>query len=537
MMSAEKFLKRLALVSLLALPATAWSACFINNQPFECPTNPATNQPIPDGSTGSPAGNGICWIFPGLTGSACTSEAPVPVQPAQGSPPAAPMVPPPAPVVAAAIVNLIASTLHSDARGILALTGAPTAIGRPAPLYDSEGRTVGPADVAASTETAASSGCPGGGGSVARLGMAGGCIVIPLMAIIAAIAIPNLLESRPGADEVAARNALATVVTAQQLGITDSTGDPQGNTAGEEFDYKGYRSAAEPEARDASATRDFLLVDQVLGAGKKQGYVFQLSDDNTFEWKAEAKKQETMRSGTRFFYIDENGIWLGGKPPAIQETYEETINRMWSDGMLTPEEQAWIDQYEEAMRRLYEMEFHAPFGESPYFSERDRRWKIRYEAEERARGATISASTASDGGEAILSIGVIVPSEIISNDGSHPSRSDLLGIFIGTSPPPLPPRGRSFTIDESGNHTYTDEREHAAWQAQQKAARQIVLDLASDDPARQEIAKENLRFANVEVKEMALTMATNWGISQAQTIADAIAASLSVTALSASISF
>lgn len=83
-------------------------------------------------------------------------------------------------------------------------------------------------------------------------------IVIGIIAIVAAISIPNLLEARKGANETAAITALKGIGSAEAL-FRDRDLDGDGVMA--------YATLRQLAAR--------AVVDEVLGSGTKQGYLFQ----------------------------------------------------------------------------------------------------------------------------------------------------------------------------------------------------------------------------------------------------------------------
>src|SRR5580765_2223567 len=87
-------------------------------------------------------------------------------------------------------------------------------------------------------------------------------IVVVIIGIIAAIAIPNLLASRRAANESSAVSALRTIHGAQ---ATYSTTFGSGNYAGT---VAGLDGAGLTQLNSAG------LIDRVLGSGTKSGYVF-----------------------------------------------------------------------------------------------------------------------------------------------------------------------------------------------------------------------------------------------------------------------
>ncbi len=116
-------------------------------------------------------------------------------------------------------------------------------------------------------------------------------IVIAIIAIIAAIAIPNLIEARKNGNESAAIGALRTVVSAQAM-------FREGDKDGDGLDY-GTRT-------DLST---YKLIDPVLGSGTKQGYLFSTMGSSTaYTWSCTADPVTRGKSGDRSFFVDESGV-------------------------------------------------------------------------------------------------------------------------------------------------------------------------------------------------------------------------------------
>jgi prepilin-type N-terminal cleavage/methylation domain-containing protein len=112
-------------------------------------------------------------------------------------------------------------------------------------------------------------------------------IVIAVIAILAAIAIPNLLASRKAANESSAVGSLRTLVSAQET----------------------YRSRQNPPTYGALADLNTAgLIDSVLAAGTKSGYDFAEAavTDDTYEYTATATTQGS--SGDRSFFVDQTGV-------------------------------------------------------------------------------------------------------------------------------------------------------------------------------------------------------------------------------------
>ena len=117
-------------------------------------------------------------------------------------------------------------------------------------------------------------------------------IVIAIIAIIAAIAIPNLIEARKGSNEAAAIGGLRTLTTAQAL---FREGDKDKNNT---LDY----------ADALSKLQTAGLIDGVLGAGTKQGYLYAIGAADQFTWSCNANPQSPGKSGDRYFFCDESGV-------------------------------------------------------------------------------------------------------------------------------------------------------------------------------------------------------------------------------------
>jgi prepilin-type N-terminal cleavage/methylation domain-containing protein len=127
-------------------------------------------------------------------------------------------------------------------------------------------------------------------------------IVVAIILIIAAIAIPNLLRSRMAANEASAVGSIRSINTAA---VTYSSTYPA----------SGYPSSlpqlAPPTSGNAtSAAAD--LVDSVLAGGTKSGYKFSMTAVGTgtpltgYTVGGDAVSQNT--SGTRGFYSDQSGV-------------------------------------------------------------------------------------------------------------------------------------------------------------------------------------------------------------------------------------
>ena len=138
-------------------------------------------------------------------------------------------------------------------------------------------------------------------------------IVVAIIGIIAAIAIPNLLASRRAANEGSAQSSMRTIHSSQAVYQSTAGNGEFGSLA----DLLGQN-----------------LVDSVLGGGTKSGYTFLCPDANlaagppaTF-W-ATADPADTglaTRTGNRSFTIAEDGILRGKVTDTPAANHADAIN-------------------------------------------------------------------------------------------------------------------------------------------------------------------------------------------------------------------
>jgi type IV pilus assembly protein PilA len=116
-------------------------------------------------------------------------------------------------------------------------------------------------------------------------------IVVAIIGIIAAIAIPNLLASRKAANEGSAISSMRTVATAQQT---------------YRLSYGGGTSYADSLANLHS---NGLIIDTVLSSGKKSGYDLTLSTAAPFSsFTVQADPTSPGLSGDRHFFTDDSAV-------------------------------------------------------------------------------------------------------------------------------------------------------------------------------------------------------------------------------------
>jgi prepilin-type N-terminal cleavage/methylation domain-containing protein len=124
-------------------------------------------------------------------------------------------------------------------------------------------------------------------------------IVVAIILIIAAIAIPNLLRSRMAANEASAVGSLRTINTAA---VTYSSTYPANG-------YPATLAALGTSGAATSASAD--LVDSVLASGTKSGYTFAfttIAGTPSTGYNVTAIPITIGTSGQRGFYTDQSGV-------------------------------------------------------------------------------------------------------------------------------------------------------------------------------------------------------------------------------------
>lgn len=115
-------------------------------------------------------------------------------------------------------------------------------------------------------------------------------VVAAIIAILAAVGIPNILRSRMASNEAAAMVGLKTISSASELYYNNNNTYPQG-----------LSDLAEPQANPP-------YIDAALASGEKQGYKFVYASQDAQHFAANANPVSYGITGARFFYIDEAGV-------------------------------------------------------------------------------------------------------------------------------------------------------------------------------------------------------------------------------------
>jgi prepilin-type N-terminal cleavage/methylation domain-containing protein len=131
-------------------------------------------------------------------------------------------------------------------------------------------------------------------------------IVVAVIAIIAAIAIPNMLRSRMSANEATAVESMRLISTGevafQVAAFVDGDSDGQG-------DYGTLAQMADPDG--GGVTPPFI--DSVLGNGTKNGYVFGVNvtpgaGNSNPQYTCTGLPVSPGRSGLKQYFVDDSGV-------------------------------------------------------------------------------------------------------------------------------------------------------------------------------------------------------------------------------------
>ncbi len=110
-------------------------------------------------------------------------------------------------------------------------------------------------------------------------------VVVAVIAIIAAVAIPNFMRSRMAANEASAVSALRTIHTMSER----------------------YRMRFRTYAGSLTDLSNADLIDSNLGGGTKSGYSFNYTGA-TNSFSCTADPESPGQSGDRYFFVDLSGV-------------------------------------------------------------------------------------------------------------------------------------------------------------------------------------------------------------------------------------
>ena len=115
-------------------------------------------------------------------------------------------------------------------------------------------------------------------------------IVVAIIALIAAVAIPNMLRARHNANEVAAIASIRTLVGALESWRANQT------------------PLSYPANLAALSGANPPYIDTVLSGGTKQGYTFTYAFLTVNTYTVTASPVTANVTGTRGFFVDQTGV-------------------------------------------------------------------------------------------------------------------------------------------------------------------------------------------------------------------------------------
>jgi type IV pilus assembly protein PilA len=129
-------------------------------------------------------------------------------------------------------------------------------------------------------------------------------VVVAIIMIVAAIAIPRMLSSKMRANETAVVEALRSIAT--------------GQTAYYSTFQRGFAPSLEalgpPPSGDPASADRANLIDPLLATGARNGYIFDYqpgpldSEGRISTYRVNANPVKAGQTGTKFFYMDEKSV-------------------------------------------------------------------------------------------------------------------------------------------------------------------------------------------------------------------------------------
>ena len=139
-------------------------------------------------------------------------------------------------------------------------------------------------------------------------------IVVAIILIIAAIAIPNLLRAKIAANEASAVGSMRTIVTSEvayaSAGWTNSSGQPIGFSAllG---DLGGTNCSSAPPTATNTCLIDPVLSGATASGTPKSGYYFTYTPSgspNHTAFTLSGAPAAPQQTGNRYFFADASGV-------------------------------------------------------------------------------------------------------------------------------------------------------------------------------------------------------------------------------------
>ncbi len=128
-------------------------------------------------------------------------------------------------------------------------------------------------------------------------------IVVAIILIVSAIAVPNIFRAKINANESSAVSSLRTIITAE---ITYTTTYPEVGFS-TNLTTLGGASCAAPSSSTACIL-DNTLAQATTPANSKSGYYFTYAPDSALGYTLNGDPAYWNRSGTKHYYTDGSGV-------------------------------------------------------------------------------------------------------------------------------------------------------------------------------------------------------------------------------------
>ena len=145
-------------------------------------------------------------------------------------------------------------------------------------------------------------------------------VMVTVLGIVAAIAIPSLLRSMLAANETGAIASLRAIAGAQTMFLNSDA-----NANG----VKDFSSTVEALNATIVGGVPVGYIDKSLADGQDTGYDFKMMYADKYSWSACATPTTYASSGIRTFTINQEGIVLGSDNAGAPATFEEATSEGW----------------------------------------------------------------------------------------------------------------------------------------------------------------------------------------------------------------
>lgn len=137
-------------------------------------------------------------------------------------------------------------------------------------------------------------------------------IVVAIILIIAAIAIPNLQRAKISANEAAAVSSMRTIFTSEAAYYAQGWSNPGALGYSGSLQDLGSNAGCNPPSLSSSCQMDNLLANAVDGAHAKSGYYFTYTAISggglNVDFHVQGDPVQRAVTGNRSFFTDQTGV-------------------------------------------------------------------------------------------------------------------------------------------------------------------------------------------------------------------------------------